>query len=74
MRIARSEADSERGAFSVEALEKASRCMRLDGALILEDIVNPALIVEAREAFIQRYRGYLDGQNIVTLCRSVIGD
>jgi ectoine hydroxylase-related dioxygenase (phytanoyl-CoA dioxygenase family) len=30
--------------------------------LILEDIIKPALILEARETFVQRYGRYLDGQ------------
>ena len=28
--------------FSSETLEKASRCLRADGTLVLEDVVNPA--------------------------------
>ena len=36
--------------------------MRTEGALVLEDIVNPALILEAREIFVQRYDRYLDGR------------
>jgi ectoine hydroxylase-related dioxygenase (phytanoyl-CoA dioxygenase family) len=62
MRITRSDAEEKSGAFSSETLEKTSRCLRAEGALILEDIVNPALIQEAREAFVQRYDPYLDGQ------------
>jgi ectoine hydroxylase-related dioxygenase (phytanoyl-CoA dioxygenase family) len=62
MRITRSEAERKAGAFSGETLEQASRCLRAEGALILEDIVNSALIQEAREAFLQRYDRYLDGQ------------
>jgi ectoine hydroxylase-related dioxygenase (phytanoyl-CoA dioxygenase family) len=34
----------------------------MEGALILEDIINPALILEARQAFMQKYDGYLDGR------------
>jgi ectoine hydroxylase-related dioxygenase (phytanoyl-CoA dioxygenase family) len=62
MRITRSEAEWKAGAFSSETLEKASRCIRADGTLVLEDIVDPALIREAREAFLQRYDRYLGGQ------------
>jgi hypothetical protein len=36
--------------------------MRTAGTLILEDIVEPTLIREAREAFVQRYDRYLDGR------------
>jgi hypothetical protein len=55
---------TERGAgeFTNATLEKASQCMRTDGTLILEDIVEPALIREARETFVQRYDRYLDGR------------
>jgi ectoine hydroxylase-related dioxygenase (phytanoyl-CoA dioxygenase family) len=62
MRITRSEAEWNAGAFSTETLETAARCMRANGTLILEDIVDPALIREAREAFLQRYDRYLGGQ------------
>jgi Phytanoyl-CoA dioxygenase (PhyH) len=62
VRITRSEAEWNAGAFSSETLEKASHCLRADGTLILEDIINPALIREAREVFLQRYDRYLDGQ------------
>jgi ectoine hydroxylase-related dioxygenase (phytanoyl-CoA dioxygenase family) len=53
----------ERGseAFSGETVERASRQFRVDGALILEDIVDTALIVKARIAFGQAYARYLDG-------------
>jgi len=36
--------------------------MRAEGTLILEDIINPELILEAKEIFIQRYAPYLNGQ------------
>ena len=62
MRITRSEAEWNAGTFSSETLEKAARYLRADGTLILEDIVDPALIREAREAFLQRYDRYLGGQ------------
>jgi ectoine hydroxylase-related dioxygenase (phytanoyl-CoA dioxygenase family) len=62
MRITRSDAEAKSGAFSSETLEKTSRCLRAEGALILEDIVDPALIQEARKAFVERYERYFDGQ------------
>ena len=62
MRIAPSEAEWSAGAFSNPTLDKASHCIRTDGALVVEDIVDPALILEAREAFVRRYNRYLDGQ------------
>ena len=61
-RITRSEGEWNAGAYGGETLEKASRCLRADGTVILEDIVDPALIREAREAFLHRYDRYLDGQ------------
>jgi ectoine hydroxylase-related dioxygenase (phytanoyl-CoA dioxygenase family) len=36
--------------------------MRTDGALVLEDVINPALIREARETFVRKYDRYLHGQ------------
>jgi ectoine hydroxylase-related dioxygenase (phytanoyl-CoA dioxygenase family) len=62
MRIIPSEAECNYRAFSNETLEKASRFIRTDGALVLEDIVDPALIFAARETFVQRYDHYLDGR------------
>lgn len=62
IKITRSEAEWEARAFSTETLEKATRSMRADGTLILEDIVDPALIREAREVFLRRYNRYLGGQ------------
>src|SRR5262245_41453152 len=57
-----SKAESKARAFSNEAIQRASRCMRTDGAVILQDIIDPALILEARLAFIQMYARYLNGQ------------
>ena len=62
MRITRSDAEVKSGTFGSETLQESSRCLRAEGVLILEDIVSPALIQEARKAFIQRYDRYLDGQ------------
>jgi hypothetical protein len=61
-RITPSEAERSARAFSSATLDKASHCMRTEGALVLEDIFNPALILEAKQAFIQRYGRYLDGR------------
>ena len=36
--------------------------MLTDGALVLQDVVDPGLILEARQTFVQRYAGYLNGQ------------
>jgi Phytanoyl-CoA dioxygenase (PhyH) len=62
MRITPSEAERNAGVFSKATVDKASHCMRTEGTLILEDIVNPILILEARETFVQRYGRYLDGR------------
>jgi hypothetical protein len=62
IRITPSETERNAGTFSSPTLDKASHCMRVEGALVLEDIVNPALILEAREIFFQRYDRYLDGR------------
>jgi ectoine hydroxylase-related dioxygenase (phytanoyl-CoA dioxygenase family) len=62
MRITPSEAERCAGAFSNATLHKASNCIRTEGALILEDIVDPVLIVEAREGFVEKYDRYLDGR------------
>lgn len=61
-RITPSEAERGASGFSSATLNRASHCLRAEGALILEDIVNPALIFEAREVFLQKYYRYLDGR------------
>jgi len=61
MRITPSGEERSAGAFSSATIEKASHHMRSDGTLIVEDIINPALIVNAREAFLERYDRYLHG-------------
>jgi ectoine hydroxylase-related dioxygenase (phytanoyl-CoA dioxygenase family) len=50
-RITPSEVERAAGALGSETAEHASRSFRKDGALIVEDIVDPALIARAREAF-----------------------
>ena len=60
-RIGPSEMERGLGVFSSEAIEYASRQLRVDGAVILEDIVDTALIGQARLAFGTRYARYLDG-------------
>ena len=62
MRIKPSDAEWNTRAFSSATLDKALLCMRTEGVLVLDDIVNRALILEAREIFMQRYDRYLDGQ------------
>jgi ectoine hydroxylase-related dioxygenase (phytanoyl-CoA dioxygenase family) len=61
-RINPSEEDRKLGAFSGETIERASRQFRADGALIVEDIADTALIAEAKLAFAKTYARYLDGR------------
>jgi ectoine hydroxylase-related dioxygenase (phytanoyl-CoA dioxygenase family) len=60
-RIIPSEAECIAGALGNETIEHASRCFRADGALIIEDIIDTAIIDAARRAFDQSYSCYLDG-------------
>ena len=55
--------ETERVAHSLgsDTIEHASRCFRGDGALIIEDIVDTAVIAEARRKFLESYCRYLDG-------------
>src|SRR5262249_20554896 len=46
-----SEAELAAGTLGSETVEHASRCFRKGGALIVEDIVEGAVIARAREAF-----------------------
>ena len=59
-RIVPSETERTTGALGNETIERASRSFRIDGALIIEDIVDAAIIVEARRAFREAYFQYLD--------------
>jgi ectoine hydroxylase-related dioxygenase (phytanoyl-CoA dioxygenase family) len=60
-RIVPSEAEQRAGALGSETIERASRCFRADGALLIEDIVDSAIIAEARAAFEKACSHYLDG-------------
>ena len=60
-RIVPSGAERTAGALGSETIERASRCFRADGALIIEEVVDTAIIAEARGAFDQAYSQYLDG-------------
>jgi ectoine hydroxylase-related dioxygenase (phytanoyl-CoA dioxygenase family) len=60
-RIVPSPAERAAGKLGCETVERASRSFRLKGALIIEDIVDTAIIVEARRAFSEAYSCYLDG-------------
>jgi ectoine hydroxylase-related dioxygenase (phytanoyl-CoA dioxygenase family) len=60
-RIIPSAAELTCGSFASETIERASRDFRGDGALILEDIVDTAIIAEVRRQFAESYSGYLKG-------------
>jgi ectoine hydroxylase-related dioxygenase (phytanoyl-CoA dioxygenase family) len=60
-RIIPSQAELMAGALGSETIERASRCFRGDGALIIEDIIDAAIITEARHKFAETYSHYLDG-------------
>src|SRR5262245_39795425 len=62
-RIVPSNADRIANALGSETIERASRGFRADGALVIEDIVETAIIAEARRAFERAYSHYLDGSN-----------
>lgn len=60
-RISPSAAERAAGAFEGTTLALAARALRVDGALVVEDVIGPALIAEARAFFLERYARYLDG-------------
>jgi ectoine hydroxylase-related dioxygenase (phytanoyl-CoA dioxygenase family) len=60
-RIVPSAAERVAGEFGCEMVEQASRSFRLDGALIVEDIVDTTIVTEARRVFSEAYSRYLDG-------------
>jgi ectoine hydroxylase-related dioxygenase (phytanoyl-CoA dioxygenase family) len=49
------------GSFADETIKRGSRSFKTDGALILEDIVDTAIIAEARRQFTESYSRYLNG-------------
>src|SRR5262249_15198335 len=61
LRIVPSQAERATSQLSCETIESASRSFRLDGALIIEDMVDAAIISEARRASGEAYSDYLDG-------------
>src|SRR5262249_47774743 len=61
LRIVPSEAERATADLSREKLEQASRSFRVDGALIIENIVDSAVISEARQVFDEAYSHYLNG-------------
>jgi ectoine hydroxylase-related dioxygenase (phytanoyl-CoA dioxygenase family) len=61
LRIVPSEAERAAGTLGSEAIEQASQRFRIEGALIIEGIVDTAIIAAARRAFADAYSSYLDG-------------
>ena len=61
VRIVPSEAEHAAGSLGSETIERASRSFRIDGALIIEDIVDTAIIAEARRAFGEGYSSLFGG-------------
>jgi ectoine hydroxylase-related dioxygenase (phytanoyl-CoA dioxygenase family) len=59
-RIIPSAAERMEGSLQSDTIERASRCFRGDGALIIEDIVDTATVAEARRQFAESYSRYLD--------------
>jgi hypothetical protein len=60
-RIVPSQSERMGDSLARETVESASRRFRIDGALILEDIIDATIITEARRVFFERYSQYLDG-------------
>ena len=60
-RVVPSETERAAGSFGSETIQQASRSFRVDGAVIIEDVIDTAIIFEARRAFGERYSHYLDG-------------
>jgi ectoine hydroxylase-related dioxygenase (phytanoyl-CoA dioxygenase family) len=60
-RIAPSGSERAAGALESDTIERASRCFRADGALLIEDVVDTQTVAEARMAFHEAYSHYLDG-------------
>jgi hypothetical protein len=59
--ITASEQERAEGTFSNETTEWAARRFRADGALLLQDVIDPSLIAAARTALYAKYAGYFDG-------------
>ena len=61
-RITPSESERSAGALSSETIAHLAHRFHADGALILEGVVDPALIARARRTFGRAYARYLDGK------------
>jgi hypothetical protein len=60
-RIVPSESERAAGSLESQTVERASHTFRKDGALIIEDMIDTALIAEAQREFMESYSKYLDG-------------
>jgi ectoine hydroxylase-related dioxygenase (phytanoyl-CoA dioxygenase family) len=60
LRIVPSEAERVAESLGSETVEQALSSFRINGALIIENIVDAAIIAEARRAFDERYSYYLN--------------
>lgn len=60
-RITPTTLERAQGALGEDTVAAGARSFRVDGALILDDIVDPSLILAARAAFARGYARYLDG-------------
>jgi hypothetical protein len=61
LRIFPSEAERAAAELGYDTIAQASRSFRVDGALIIENIVDTAITSEARRVFSETYSRYLDG-------------
>jgi len=62
-RIIPSETECVAGSLGSETVEQALRSLRLNGALIIENIVDAAIIAGARRAFGEGYSHFLNGSD-----------
>ena len=60
LRIVPSEAERVAESLGSETVEQAGSSFRINGALIIENIVDAAIIAQARRAFDERYSHYLN--------------
>jgi hypothetical protein len=60
-RIVPSKSERMVGTLEPETIRYASQRFRIDGAVLIEDIVDIAVIAQARRAFDEAYSNYLDG-------------
>jgi len=64
LRIVPSETERRVGGFENETIQRAIRRFRVEGALIIEDILDTSIVLEARRVFAETYSQYLlNGSN-----------